>query len=202
MTQFREDQIFIFDFDGVLADTYGLHVNFLQKIGVPSAKAESYLSNSSISAVRNRLLSMSKHFDKLFYRMLRTYISRKDNYLFKDVFDKIIEINQDKYILSMGAKKYIVKILGSHARHFKDVYGRFEIKRNKAVGYDMLISQHHIDPKKILFFTDTIEDIEIFNTLVPVEQIFAVDWGYCARELLAKHLPEKQIFSKEQFLAL
>ena len=134
--------------------------------------------------------------------MLRSYISRKDDYVFNDIFEKVVEMTNDKYILSMGAKNYIVKILGSRARHFTDVYGRFEIKRNKAVGFDMIVQQHKIDTEKVVFFTDSIEDILIFNTLVPVERIFAVDWGYCARELLAKHIPENQLFTKEQFLAL
>lgn len=194
------NKFLVIDFDGVVADTYRLHVDFLSNFYIPNSFTQKHLDKSCEINVHKKPSFWKNISDKIFYFLLEKYISRSDSEILFDKVIQAIRINKNpKVLMSLGSKKYIKTILGADTKEFSRIYGRFEIKTDKRLGYQEILLNYGLQSKDVVLFTDTVVDIFNFQEIAPDSEIYAVDWGYCPRSKLSKVLPYEQILDMKSF---
>ncbi len=189
----------IFDFDGVVADTHQLHVDFLSRF-MSKERIEKALSKSCSEPKPSQWYPFRRQFERVFYYFLYRY---SKGYKLPLLYTKVVEAiranKNPKYLMSMGSKQYVKYILTKqNLDEFFAVYGRFEIRGNKGLGAKMVIETHGLNEDNVVFITDTVEDIMNLRIYENIP-VYAVDWGYCRREDFEKVIPKDHILSMEDF---
>lgn len=190
----------IFDYDGVLADTWEVGIHALVDQGIVRTYEEGR---------KHRL----KHFcskpihqrDEGIHNPQRLKevknISKRMNQFFVDqgyeLFDGFIEElgkleNVAMAIVSSGAKVSIqpnvqkMNLAFSHILTLEDGHSKEEKIRRVCRDWT-------VDVKDILYFTDTLSDVFELETFMPKSNIIGCAWGYLGYEVLRQELTEKQI---------
>ncbi len=182
----------IFDFDGVIHDTFEFHLNKIKQFtGIQFSKEEfSALHNG------NFFNSKIKNFKKIDWVKYREFVY--DDFIFLKLNEEIRTIllklkeKYDLYIISSNGKKNISAYLGNNniLFVFKEVFGP-EINTSKEEKFKLLFEKYSLLSNDCLFITDTLGDILEANR-VNVKTI-AVDFGYHQRDLLSKGNPYRII---------
>ena len=184
---------YIFDFDGVLADTFEPYVEFIQ--------ANFFLSREmSINLIMKHTLRNDK--PKMFERMLEKFnmeklekfLATKPGILFKDRLDQILELQGSKCILSRNYTEFVKDIMHDYTNIFEPILG-FNDAENKTLGFALLRDRYSIDLQDSIFVTDTVGDILEAKQFFPENRIFAVDWGFNTPEQLSEVIIKSQIIS-------
>jgi phosphoglycolate phosphatase-like HAD superfamily hydrolase len=183
----------VFDFDGVLADTYEHYVNYLAKtFRRKESWAEKQVLKSSLEhTTKNFIYRFLSHF---YFRRFGHYLAKQTGLVFEDRLLEIEQIDLPKAVLSRSTRKICRNLLGEQADLFEEISGRNQAK-NKIEGLNKICENNpKFDRESLLFFTDTVADILEMKKVLRDDQIFAVAWGrFNKKELLLKHLPETQI---------
>jgi hypothetical protein len=187
-------QLLVFDFDGVLADTYQLHVDFLRyKFKQKAERAQALLSKSCQPSKKKKWIPFKVSGQKYFYHYLIKHITDQHRLLFHTQLQQVLTMPQSKAIVSLGSKKYIEYILGSDTKHFAHIIGRFEMGSDKAKGLALLSKESGFALEDMICITDTVADIHEFAKCVSFEHIWAVDWGFCPAEALLPYLEKNRL---------
>jgi phosphoglycolate phosphatase-like HAD superfamily hydrolase len=183
----------VFDFDGVLADTYEHYVNYLAKtFRRKQTWAEKQVLKSSLEHTSKNFLYQI--LSRIYFRNFSHYLAKQTGLIFEDKILEIEKIPLPKAILSRSTRKICRNLLGEQADLFEEISGRNQAK-NKIEGLRKICENNpKFDRESLLFFTDTVADILEMQKILRDDQIFAVAWGrFNQRELLLKHLPEEQV---------
>lgn len=183
----------ILDFDGVLGNTHQVYVDFLvKKLKFSPKRAELKMQKSATEIVRKDGTFLGSLAERWYYwnffRFLKTY----DNLLFEDRAREIQAINLPKAILTRSYDYICEFILQDYAQDFELIVGK-EKASNKVIGLELILANPKFNKQGCIFITDTAADIVEVSKVLPLEQIYAVDWGFNERDFLKKYLPEKQI---------
>jgi phosphoglycolate phosphatase-like HAD superfamily hydrolase len=201
-TKIFGSKVLIFDFDGVIADTHQLHKDFLGQY-ISAQRIEQELTKSCTETHPTRWYPLRRQIEKVFYYWLYRYVKKyKKPLLYSEVLAAVSKnTTNTKFLMSMGSKLYMKTILGkANMALFNGVYGRFQIKSDKAYGAHKIMKKYKIDRKNVVFITDTVEDVLNLRSHEDIE-IYAVEWGYCSRKNLLKVLDDEHILTLEQFVA-
>jgi len=188
----------IFDFDGVLLDTYESHYQNLSKkyknfdrethkklfegnIHKKTAKLE-LLENPANVQELNKKYVLAQNLDKNILAVL--------NVLKKNLLLFIISSNRE-YILNEFFQKQNIETL------FSEILG-FETHANKDIKFKLLLKKYKLKKEEVVFVTDTLGDIIEANK-VGIKTI-AVDFGFHERSRLEKGHPYKIISRFEDLL--
>jgi beta-phosphoglucomutase-like phosphatase (HAD superfamily) len=189
----------IFDFDGVLGDTFEVSAQFIAKqarISLPRAR------NILIKdGLKNRKDSSFYRFIKSwYYRKLLNFFNQSSNLIFKD---RILEIqnkwpDNPKAILTRSDGRICRALLGEYQDMFEFIIGRDRVHA-KLDGLEIVTLSSRFKPENCIFFTDSVGDFKEMTAMLKPEQIYAVSWGFQPRELLQQYItPEHIVDSFEE----
>jgi FMN phosphatase YigB (HAD superfamily) len=183
----------IFDFDGVLGDTFEVSAQFIAhnaRISLP--RAQKILVKDGL---KNRK-------DSLFYRIVKSWYYKKllkwfnqsSNLLFEE---KLIEIQKKwpdnpKAILTRSDGRICRALLGDYQNMFEFIIGRDRV-HTKLDGLEIVTLSSRFKPENCIFFTDSVGDFREMSAVLKPEQIYAVSWGFQPRDLLSLHIQTEQI---------
>lgn len=182
-------KLLIFDFDGVIEDTYEKHFQLSEK-QVENLTREEHrkLFEGNIHEMREKLKSEGRHtgFDvKTPFDEHKPALKIK-----KEIKEGLIDLSK-KYKLGIitsskegGLKKYLENNRVENLFGF--VYG-FQTHKSKIEKFKLILKNFNLKSSEIIFVTDTLGDILEANDL-GIKTI-AVDFGYHERKRLEKGKP-------------
>ena len=179
-------KVIMFDFDGVIADTFRLNLNVFRSL-YPEVTEQQYRDHGNGNPYEEPTIKITPE-DRIIWnqRELKAFTAN-DFFPLKDVVSKLAR----KYILLIVTAKTEDSIedhlkLGGYSTYFKKVYG-FETSKSKVEKFNTAMNDFNFNADECVYVTDTIGDIkEAHKAGVPV---IAVTWGYHDRKLLASVKP-------------
>jgi phosphoglycolate phosphatase len=182
-------KLVIFDFDGVIVNTFDMALKISTAIN-PDMTPEKYRS-FFIGNFYSHDLKDEAEIDgkkiKYFDEYAKEIQSEKTEEIIKD---QIVELSK-KYTLAIVSstispviKNYLVK--EGLDSYFSEIYGS-DVHKSKVEKIKRLLNEYNIDNKNAVFITDTSGDIKEGREC-GVESI-AVTWGYLPKEELVKEKP-------------
>lgn len=200
-----KDQLIIFDFDGVLADSfdsfYPLIRDGMKRIGLsitPKQYRELFMGNvhKGFDNFINDEEKLKKFLEFRTYNYDGYYYHDKNKVKLFPEAKEFIEKLDKRYILtiaSSGKQKNIKKILkdGGINKFFKLVLADSSYSKDEMIR--KIIKKFHANPQKTIMITDTVGDLKIAKE-IGLETI-AVTWGFHSRKLLKAGGPDHIINS-------
>ena len=200
----------IFDFDGTIADTLPLIIEFFNQ------NAEKFgfkkLGPSEVEGLRNKtVLEIIKEFKISLFRLpfiakkLRDDLRKKirDTKLIpeiKEVFFKLKKKGFKIGILSSNSKENIKKFLKANdLLIFEFIYSESNIF-GKGNALKSLLKKLKVNSKEVVYIGDEVRDIEACKK--NGVKIISVTWGFNKKEVLLKNKPDYLINKPEEILKI
>jgi phosphoglycolate phosphatase-like HAD superfamily hydrolase len=185
--------LYVFDFDGVIANTHEMYVDFVAKaMFVSTEKARQIIHEHTLKNERSGLVSS---IIKGFYlKSLERFIHSKQDILFRNHLETIRLLPGKKVILSRNYKRFMNDMLGEDASMFDGMYG-YDEANTKMSGMDSIFQDFGVAKDDCIFITDTVGDILEVQQRLELSHIYAVDWGYNTVEELEQVIAKTQIIS-------
>jgi HAD superfamily hydrolase (TIGR01549 family) len=183
---------YIFDFDGVIGDTFDAYSDFLAGfMRISPEKAKAYVLEHSLN---NRRQSLIKSIVKNFYmQKFETYLqSQQKEMLFPGVIEAIEQLNGSKYIVSRNHSRIVQDLLVENELFFKDIYG-YNNAKSKVEAIKEIIYKEGISTDNIIFVSDTIGDYREARELLEHNQIHLVSWGFNSADTIHEFNPDIQV---------
>jgi phosphoglycolate phosphatase-like HAD superfamily hydrolase len=186
--------IYVFDFDGVLANTKELYIKFLAK--APFMNEKKARATVEKNTLRYEPSSMVSHIlEKFFLGEIETHLGEDPSeFLFLDRVNELYQLEGRKFIVSKNQLHFMKKILGNHAHLFTELYG-MDFAKTKGLGIQKILESENLIPGDCIFITDTVSDILEVENVVLKENLYAVDWGYCSENDLKKYVRKENFLS-------
>jgi phosphoglycolate phosphatase-like HAD superfamily hydrolase len=184
--------VYVFDFDGVVGDTFDAYSDFLANfMRVSPEKARAYVLEHSLN---NRKQSLIKSLIKNFYmQKFELYLrAQSKQLLFPDVLESIEQLNGPKYIVSRNHVRIVKDILMEQQIIFKDIYGYNNAKSKVAALLD-IIDKEKIHSEEVVFVSDTIGDYREAIEILEHSQIHLVNWGFNTKQVIQEFNPDIQL---------
>lgn len=192
--------LYVFDFDGVLADTKELYIEFFTHAPFMNEKKARKLIERN--AMKYEQKGPFQNFLKSYFLSDLQNHLKKDaqEYLFHDRIAELYHVVGKKVILSKNNPEFMKQMLGDHKEIFSDIYGT-ELSENKGEGLKLIAQKEGVEISDCLFFTDSISDVFEVSINFPDKNVFAVNWGFCnQKELENVIIPEQIISSFKRFI--
>jgi hypothetical protein len=187
----------IFDFDGVLGDTFVATVNVLSvQGGITKEKVKDNL-NTYFSKPQHGLKNnvSPQEYEKMLGSTARFGADMLDHgfVLFEEFIQEIGKIKTNYLaVVSSGSLLYISPKLSETGLKFTHILG-FEDHHSKEQKVKKISSDWGVDLKKIYYFTDTVSDVIELRDCMDPKKIIGCSWGFHGHEILATALPKEQI---------
>lgn len=192
----------LFDFDGVLADTWKAVTHSLVAAGrepnreAAIANARAYASKKSFHT-RDHTLTEAELTAEYEWIARFGVAVREHGFSLFDDFVREIEQLQDKRVavISSGSQQYVLpaieqtKLRPTHVLAFEDHHSKEE-------KIELVCRDWGIDVSEAYYFTDTLVDIYELRDLIAPEKLIAVTWGYCTKEQLLTELPPECVIDR------
>lgn len=195
----KKNKAVVFDFDGVIADTFEFHRKKIEEYFSIALSVDDYKLLHT-GNVHNSRLGKSHDWND-YFQFIQSEYSKLD---FFDEIDKIIKNfceKLDLFIISSG--HYVnIKIFLEKERMqdcFKEVLG-VEFHKSKVFKFNHLFEKYNLDVDDVLFVTDTSGDV--FEAKEVGVKSIAVTWGFHDRKLLAESDPEFYANEPEDILKI
>ncbi len=192
-----KNKYLIFDFDGVLGDTFEPRNKILQEMNGKSREevilaGDQYFtkSNHTRSAnLSNEALDEMKVWMTTFGKLLHEH----DYVLFTDFIKEIAKIKGTKLaIVSSGSIIYIKPKIKETGLNFTHILS-FEDHHSKEEKVENICKDWNVSVKDIYFFTDSISDVVELENLLDRNKIYGCAWGYQGYDKLATVLDREHI---------
>ena len=180
----------IFDFDGVLADTWETGINICRDLKIDFT-LDDYRDHHNGNVFSQPKLKFSEKQANDFYSAYEEQASADRLFPLTAELKKL-EKKYQLFVVSSGLEKAINKYLalGKWDRFFKKILG-VETNKSKIKKINMLFSDYDLRPEECIFVTDTLGDvIEAKSAGV---KTLAVTWGYHGEMKLREGRPTKII---------
>jgi len=192
-------QYLIFDFDGVIGDTYEAAVNAHVEMGSePTIEAarvemERYFTTKP-HHTRSHTLTKEEMLAEYDWVSRFGAIMHKNGIpLFKTFVDEICKIETKyKAVVSSGSQQYVLPALAktninpSHTLAFENHHSKEE--KIEAVCRDW-----GVKVEEVYYITDTLADVFELRDMIQPGKLIAVSWGFCSYQQLATELDERYI---------
>jgi phosphoglycolate phosphatase len=177
----------IFDFDGVLADTFDKTLGICREL-FGDVTLENFLDHHNGNVYKSSLMSFSQD-DIDYYN--REYLRRADASRFFPLLKEVRSLSKDYqlFIVSSNSEVSINKYLKltEIEKCFKKVLG-METEKSKKKKFKMIFTDYKFSPSECLFITDTLGDL--FESREVNIKSIAVTWGYHDKERLEMGHPD------------
>lgn len=195
----NKTKYFIFDFDGVLGDTWKImnetkvamgdsktieeaaeeSLNFFYN--APKERRGHSLTPKEIIDRRNWIVTYGKH------------LADGEFDLFTGFIKELKKIKNAKFaVVSSGSEQYVIPALRKSGLKFTHILG-YEVNNSKEEKVEKVCKDWDIDVKEAYYFTDTRADVLELENILNKNRIIGCAWGYHGFERLKTVLPEKQI---------
>jgi phosphoglycolate phosphatase-like HAD superfamily hydrolase len=187
----------IFDFDGVLGDTY--------EAGIEASQISDNLTREHVIEGKKQYFEKSTHtrdlnLSKEVLDEMQEKVSRYGNVLHNIGFDLFVDfVNELKSIsdakmavVSSGPSVYIKPRLEKSGLTFTHIL-TFEDHHSKEDKVEQICKDWGIDVKDAYFFTDSLSDVRELQNIMDKNNIYGCAWGYQGKEKLKEELDEKHI---------
>ena len=192
----------IFDFDGVLGDTYEAVIQGLIESGrEPDREAaiQNIINYSNSKSFHSKDHSMTPQEMQDYYDWVVRFgeIVHKHGFELFNEFVSTVENLHDTRIavVSSGSQIYVVPALEqtnlhpTHILAFEDHHSKEEKVEHVCRDWDIPVSEAY-------YFTDTLADAYELEAIIAPEKLIGVTWGYCTREQLAEELPQANLLDE------
>ncbi len=183
---------FVFDFDGVLGNTFAPLVKYL-------AKATFRSEESTKKRITNYM--MSNHKENFIESFIKNWASigferfldkGKFDLIFSQHLEEIKDLPGKKAILTNNYSSLCKKLLGPQSDMFDVILGDKEAN-TKVAGLHLLFNEYGFEKENTVFVTDTVGDVVEASEILSKNQIYGATWGYHSKKLLQTVLPESQL---------
>lgn len=176
----------IFDFDGVIGDTYKINFAICKEF-FPDLTDQEFKDYHNGNVFKSNIMTWTADDIQKFFEKQKRQVTKAHLFPLKDILKKL----QKKYrllVISSTVDENIKHFLsiGNYSRFFQKIFGATTHK-SKVEKFKMIFKQYNLKPNECVFITDTIGDIKEARQ-VKVGSI-AVTWGYHGKELLADQKP-------------
>jgi phosphoglycolate phosphatase len=203
-------RVLLFDFDGTIADTFELAMSIGRNIASEFGIRE--FSGSDVLHFRNSTVRQAIREMKIPLRKIPAIVIRVRQELHKskefmrpfpgiDAVLKKLWLHCDSLgIVTANSEENVRRFLKKYGIDFFD-FGAYSSgilgKVSKLRG---LINRHHLDKEGIIYFGDTVGDIEACRRAGI--RVAAVTWGYNTREALMAANPDFLVTAPEEILEI
>ena len=185
--------IYIFDFDGVIGNTFELTAKFAaSSLRIPMAQAREYVVEHS---QHNRKTTLIKKLAKNIYiRKLKQYIkTQNEDYVFPGVLEHIERLPGPVYIVSRNHSEIVKTILAERQLMFADIYG-YNNASSKVAALQKILKSTGAGASEVTFVSDTLGDYkEMTEQALPPSQVHLVTWGFNDKAMILAHDPSIQL---------
>lgn len=175
----------IFDFDGVIADTYAMNWKIVHEL-FPEVPEEAYrIDHHRGNVFADSVVPFTPTTVEAYYVLYRERLSVAHLASALPTL-QTLAANFQFHIVSSNCELAITRALSEAGiiTHFKHILGQ-QAHQSKVEKFKMIAHHEQIDLKDALFVTDTIGDIKEANQVeLPT---IAVTFGYHPKELLAEY---------------
>jgi phosphoglycolate phosphatase len=180
----------IFDFDGVLADTWDTSISICKKVGLDFT-VDDFKDHHNGNVYEKPVLEFKKQqVADFFTESIKRATAGNLFPLLKEL--EQIDQKYKMFIISSNSEISISKyfLLGKWTSFFEKIYGR-ETDNSKVKKFEILFQEYSLKPEECVFVTDTLGDL-LEGAKVGVKTL-AVTWGYHGEMRLRKGNPSKII---------
>lgn len=187
----------IFDFDGVLADTYDSRMEVLLEVGDRSK--EEILQHTDqyfLKSTHTRDLNLSQEDLQAKQEWVTKFgnsLHQKGFDLFDDFIEELKKMQDAKMaVVSSGSSIYIKPKIENCGLEFSHVL-TFEDHHSKEEKVELICKDWGILVKDVYFFTDTISDVKELGNIMDKNKIYGCAWGYQGHEKLSLVLDKSHV---------
>lgn len=184
----------IFDFDGVVADSLNIAYE-TSKMEYPTMTFESYKGKFKTN-ISKAVFAEPKSDIKINFQ--EEYAKKMKGLILSPIKKKVLENLSKRFnfhIISSTNTQTIKDFceMNGILQYFGDILG-YDVEASKVKKFQTLIEKHGLDPKELIFVTDTVGDVEEARE-VGIGTIIAVSDGYQDRKVLETAHPTHLIDS-------
>lgn len=187
----------IFDFDGVLGDTWAMNLEVCQMFK-PHLTEESFRNHHNGNVYKSKELNFNKEDEEFHAKEMKKRFEDKHLFPFKKDLPNLAKIYK-LFVVSSTNEQSLETYLtfGNLLPLFSEVMGKYA-HTSKVEKFKMIFEKYNLLPEECLFFTDTLGDIrEASEVNLPV---VGVTWGYHDFYTLQKGEPWKIISEFEELI--
>ena len=193
----------IFDFDGVLGDTWEPRMEILLEIGTifGSKSKEEILKHTDqyfTKSSHTRDLNLnSEAVASIGDWMIKfgNLMVKKGFKLFDGFIEELKKIEDTKMaIVSSASAVYVKPAIEKSGLTFSHIM-TFEDHHSKEEKVEQICKEWNISVKDAYFFTDTVSDVNEVGNIMDKSKIYGCAWGYQGAEKLAMVLDENHILT-------
>jgi len=176
----------IFDFDGVIGDTYNLNFE-VSKLFDSNMTEQDFIDHHKGNVFEKPKIKFKEKDIPVFFEKQKQGFTKKHLFPFKAGLDELKEKFQ-LFVISSTIDANIKHFLeiGKYDHFFEKIFGSTTHK-SKIEKFKMIFNQYNLSSDECIFVTDTIGDI-IEARKVNIKTI-GVTWGYHEKELLLSEKP-------------
>lgn len=194
---------FIFDFDGVLGDTWEgtvvgtkeMNHHDLLSLGEVGDLVKNYFTKKWDTA-RDQNPTQEKIDTKRDWIIRHgEHVARHKNTGLFTEFINILHSYTDiaqMAVVSSGARVYVGPLCAQSKLPFTHVL-TYDDHHSKEEKVELVCRDWGVSLESVYYFTDTLADVYELEAILPKEHIIGVDWGFLGGEVLLRELPQGQI---------
>lgn len=178
-------KVLIFDFDGVLANTMGLHLELSRKF-FPDITEQDHIDHGKANPIIKPKIRYEKEHYPIYFKMYNDRVSKTELYPLYDFLEK----HAEKIIVICssspreGIERFLTeKGIGGFIDGIYDVH----LNPSKVEKLQMIMTEFNAKPEECIFVTDTVGDINESKKL-SIDAV-GVTWGLHTREMLEEAQP-------------
>lgn len=189
----------VFDFDGVLGDTYDIGFNIMKTIDKDLTE-QVFKDHHKGNLYTESKIKFKEKDIPIFFEKQKQKFTKNHLLPFEKVLNRL-ERRFQLFVISSTIDENIKHFLKlrNYDRFFQKILGG-TTHRSKVKKFKMIFSQYNLKPEECLFVTDTVGDI-VEAKKVNVKTI-GVTWGYHEEKLLFDQKPFAIVHNPEELLSL
>ena len=190
---------FIFDFDGVLGDTWDAALDVRVAVGDAKDHKESaemargYFNNPSPHTKNSKRTEKQIRDSILWTERFGHQVNGSKPGLFDGFIKEVKKYKNARYaVVSSGSKIYIEPALKKSGMKFSHVLS-FENHHSKEEKIQTVCDAWGVKKEDVYYFTDTKSDVFELENFLDRNKLVGCAWGWGGIEMLREVLPEKQV---------
>lgn len=195
----KEGHNLIFDFDGVIGDTYDAWTEVQKHLSLQGGGLGTFVdinvyASQKPNHTRDHTLT-PEELTQIYERV--SYGGKMVHQIGFRLFDEFVrEIGSletpYKAVVSSGSQAYVLPALAKTDIEFTHILA-FEDHHSKEEKIEIICKDWGVEPTDVFYFTDTLADIYELKDFVHPQRLIGVTWGYCTPEQLLTELPAENI---------
>ena len=185
----------IFDFDGVIGDTYDLMIETMMEVlNIQADQAKKLIEQFSYTNIRTDPSVETKKIDLKQVGKIFTEKLISQGYLFQGFIKEISKLtNLRLAIVTSGWPIGVHKMLEQAPNLTFDYVLTSQDSPSKIINVKQILSNWQVDSDKVFYFADTVSDISELGEIFANQNMIGCSWGYHGFDILKTVLPDSQI---------